>query len=240
MVFVKNFKEILGFVAVLSISFILSSCGEDSETDVDMIGEAGIMLIHSAPKTDDFRLFIDSSAINNAITYSEKTPYLVSKVGRRKVQLRLSPSEEIIINNDIFITPNRNYSFFIADKRGETEDRVLIAVVDELKKPAREGIRLRFINMVPDTLRLDLRTQFSTDTVSKVTFSNAAFKSVSNFQALKAGTYTFEALKAGQTDTIIKTQTFTFEEGKNYTMWVGGLMGSQGNKTIRTYIIQNN
>lgn len=241
MIFIKKFKKILSIVAVIGISLLLISCGEDSKTDLDMNGEAGIMLVHSAPQTEDFRLFIDSSAIyNTAISFGDKTQYLVSKVGRRKAQIKLSPSEEIIINQDIYINPNRYYTFFIADKKNEAEGRAFVAVTDNLIKPAREGVRLRFINMVPDTLRLDLRTQFSTDTVSKLTFSNAAFKSVSTFQAFKAGTYTFEALKAGQPDTVIRTQTYTFEEGKNYTMWVGGLLGGQGNKAIRAYIIENN
>lgn len=226
-------------MVILSVIFMLTSCGEDSKTDTDMQGETAIMLVHSAPETSSFRLFIDSAAINNSISYMANTAYLVSKVGRRKAKLKLSDSDNVIIDQDIYLNPQRYYSFFIAEKRSN-EDRAYVAIEDNMKRPAKEKIKLRFLNMIPDTLRLDLRTQFSTDTISKVSFSNAAFKSVSTFQEFKAGTYTFEALKAGQQDTVIKTQTVTFEEGKIYTIWVGGLLKGEGNKVIKAYIIKNN
>lgn len=238
----KNYsRQIFGTLAISLLSILLFSCGEDSETDLDMQGETGVMLVHSAPNTDGIRLFIDSIALNSSVLYSDKTPYLISKVGRRKASLKLSSSDEVLIDQDIFLNPQRNYSFFVADKRNDDEKLSYVAVVDDLKKPTRERIKLRFLNMIPDTLRLDIRTQFSSDTVSRVTFSNAAFKSVSTFQDLKAGTYEFAALKAGRlTDTVIRTQTVTFEEGKIYTMWVGGLVSGQGNKAIKAFIIQNN
>ena len=236
--FFKGYK-IKQLLAGLAILLLLASCGEDSETDTDMQGEAGIMLIHSAPETGAFQLFIDSAAINNAVEYGANTPYQVSKVGRRKAQLKTSPSEAPIINQDIFINPQRYYSFFVAEKR-QNEGMVYVAIADDLRNPRKEMVKIRFLNMVPDTLRLDVRTQFSTDTVSRLTFSNAAFKSVSTFQEFKAGTYTFEALKAGLQDTIIRTQTATFEAGKIYTIWVGGQLNGQGNKAIRSYIIRNN
>jgi|GEM_PF-4885925 len=236
--FLKEYK-VQQLLACFAILLLFASCGEDSETNTDMQGETGIMLIHSAPETSAFQLFIDSAAINNSISYGVNTPYLVSKVGRRKAQLKLNPSEEIIVNQDIYLNPQRYYSFFVAEKR-QNEERVYVAVVDDLKNPKKEMVKLRFLNMVPDTLRLDLRTQFSTDTVSRLTFTNAAFKSVATFQEFKAGTYTFEALKAGLQDTVIRTQTATFEAGKIYTIWVGGQLNGQGNKAIRSYIIRNN
>jgi hypothetical protein len=239
MKFLKGYK-VRQLLACLGIVLLFASCGEDSETDTDMQGEAGVMLIHSAPETGALQLFIDSTATSNsAITYGANTPYLVAKVGRRKAQLKLSPSEAAIINQDIFLNPQRYYSFFVAEKR-QDEGMVYVAIVDDLRNPRKEMVKLRFLNMVPDTLRLDLRTQFSTDTVSRLTFSNAAFKSVSTFQEFKAGTYTFEALKAGLQDTVIRTQTATFEAGKIYTIWVGGQLNGQGNKAIRLYIIRNN
>lgn len=238
MKFLKE-NKVQDLLVSFAILLLFTSCGEDSETNTDMQGETGIMLIHSAPETSAFQLFIDSSAINNAIQYGSNTSYLVSKVGRRKAQLRLNSSNEIIIDQDIYLNPQRYYSFFVAEKR-QNEGRVYVAIADDMKKPRKEMVKLRFLNMVPDTLRLDLRTQFSTDTVSRLTFSNAAFKSVSTFQEFKAGTYTFEALKAGLQDTVIKTQTVTFEAEKIYTIWVGGQLNGEGNKAIRAYIIRNN
>ncbi len=237
MKFLKEYK-VRQVLLCIGVFLLFSSCGEDSETNTDMRGETGVMLIHSAPETNAFQLFIDSTAINNAIIYGANTPYLASQVGRRKAQLKLSSSGETLISQDIFLNPQRYYSFFVAEKR-PNEGMVYVAVADDLRKPKKEMVKLRFLNMVPDTLRLDLQTQFSTDTVSRLSFTNAAFKSVSLFQDFKAGTYTFEALRAGRKDTVVKTQTFTFESEKIYTIWVGGQLNGQGNKAIRTYIITN-
>lgn len=78
---------------------------------------------------------------------------------------------------------------------------------------------MRFAHLSPDAPAVDIYVKGTTTKL----FSNASFKSVSNFLPVDAKTYELEVKLTGTNTTVLAIPAIKFEAGKIYTAYAKGL-----------------
>lgn len=136
-----------------------------------------------------------------------------------------------MINANIDLTQDQNYSIFAIDTLASLEALVL---VDDLTAPASGQAHIRFIHLSPDAPAVDVAPDGG-----NALFANQSFKNATAFTPLPAGSYDLEVRVAGTTTIALDLPPITLEAGKIYTVFAKGLLNGTGSQALGAEIIVN-
>ena len=217
---------------VLIASLFAMACNNE-ETGVNA-GQDSLMLINASPDAGVIDIAFNDVKINSKpLPYTENTAYNFIDAGIKKVVTTFPPSIVEQLSIPMLLKTKKVYSVFFAGRVGNSTI-AYVATEDNLSNPDKGKAKYRFINLSPNSSTLDLR--LANDSVL---VSNIPFKTASDFNQIKAGTY---SLKLVSRDTSIKANAnlnFTLTNGKVYTFWAKGLMKGVGVQAMGIQAIQN-
>ncbi len=226
---------ILG-AAILASTMLFSSC-EDEVTNtpepvVPVVELGRVMVVHASPDAPNVDILLDDVKKNtDPVVYLDNSEYLPAQAGQRNLKINIAGSSTTALNQNITVVKDQSYTVFAA---GFAANIIPIVVKDSLVTPAAGKAHIRFIHLSPDAPAVDIRESGST------LFSNRAYRSVSNFIPIDAGTYTFNAIVAGSSVSAFNVTGITFSAGKSYTIYARGSLGGAGNSALGASIIENN
>ena len=217
---------------VLIASLFAMACNNEG-TGVNA-GQDSLMLINASPDAGVIDIAFNDVKINSKpLPYTENTAYNFIDAGIKKVVTTFPPSIVEQLSIPMLLKTKKVYSVFFAGRVGNSTI-AYVATEDNLSNPDKGKAKYRFINLSPNSSTLDLR--LANDSVL---VSNIPFKTASDFNQIKAGTY---SLKLVSRDTSIKANAnlnFTLTNGKVYTFWAKGLMKGVGVQAMGIQAIQN-
>lgn len=229
----KKRISILSSVLLLSSLVFLSSCKKDDDDEI-VATYGNILTTHASPDAPGVDLLIDNVKQNTAaLNFPDNTGYIKKSTGTRNVKVNVSGTTTTVINADLDIEANKNYSVFAVDSVSKIS---AIVLVDDLTAPASGKAHVRFVHLSPNAPAVDVAVASS----GAVVFGNKSFKEATAFTPLAAGDYNLDVRVAGTTTVALVLPTITLEAGKIYTVFAKGFLGGTGAQALGAQIIGNN
>ena len=139
-------KRLSVFTAVVLFAGLamVSSCSKDEETKT----YANVLVTHASPDAPGVDLLVDGSKQNSAaLSFPSNTGYLKVESGSRNVKVNVSGTSTTVINADLALEKDKNYSVFAIDSVSKISALVL---TDDLTAPASGKAHVRFVHLSPN------------------------------------------------------------------------------------------
>jgi len=225
----KNFLN-LALTLVASIA-IFTSCEKDSDEPSKVY--SNVLVAHTSPNAPGVDLLIDDAKINtSALSFPSNTGYLMVESGSRNIKVNVSGTSTSVINADLTLEKDKNYTVFAIDSVSKISALVL---TDDLTMPATGKAHVRFVHLSPNAPAVDVAVASS----GAVVFGNKAFKTYTAFTPLDAGVYNLDVRVAGTTTVALVLPSITLQAGKIYTVFAKGFLNGSGAQALGAEIIVN-
>lgn len=216
----------------LSVLFLFSSCDEDDD-DNNMMAHANVLVAHASPDAPGVDLLVDDTKVNSAaLTFPNNTGYLMVDAGIRNIKVNVTGTSTTVIEADLPLTQDANYSVFAVDSVANIS---ALVITDDLTAPASGKAHVRFIHLSPNAPAVDIAVDGGA-----VVFGDYSFKEYTAFTPLDAGSYDLEVRVAGTSTVALDLDPITLEAGKIYTVFAKGFLGGTGAQALGAEIIVNN
>ncbi|MBX0333531.1 DUF4397 domain-containing protein [Pontibacter sp. HSC-14F20] len=217
----KKWMKIM-MLAMLPV-LVLTSCDDDDD-DMAVIESANVMVVHASPDAPGVDLLVDNNKVNTAaLTFPNNTGYLEVPAGRRNVKVNAAGTSTTVINANLDLERNMNYSVFAINTLSNIEPLVLM---DDLTAPASGNAHVRFVHLSPDAPAVDIAV-----TDGPVLFSNSSFKQASAFTPVPAGSYNLEVRLAGTETVVLALPNVQVSGGRIYTVFARGFVAPPASNT---------
>lgn len=218
----KRWMKIM-LLAVLP-TMVLTSCDNDDDDDMPVIETANVMVVHASPDAPGVDLLVDNTKVNDAaLTFPDNTEYLDVAAGRRNIKVNAAGTTTSVIDANLDLERDENYSVFAIDRLANIEPLVL---VDDLTAPASGRAHIRFVHLSPDAPAVDIAI-----TGGDVLISNRSFKSATDFIPVDAGSYNLEVRVAGTDQVALPLPNIQLASGRIYTIFASGFLMPPANNT---------
>lgn len=211
----RNWLKIM--LLALVPALVLTSCDDDDDDGVGINETANVMVVHASPDAPGVDLLIDNAKVNtSALTFPNNTGYLDVEAGRRNVKVNAAGTSTTVIDANLDLERNENYSVFAINTLSAIEPLVL---TDDLDAPAAGKAHVRFVHLSPDAPAVDVAV-----TDGPVLFSNRAFKSATDFTPVDAASYNLEVRLAGTNTVVLTVPNVQLASGRIYTIFAKGFV----------------
>ncbi|AFH50693.1 Cell wall anchor domain protein [Ignavibacterium album JCM 16511] len=225
----KMLFVILTFVTAISFA----ACSDDENTTSPTPTEkANVLVVHASPDAPGVDLLVDNTVAGTNLTFPNNTGYLSVNAGTRNVKVNVTGTSTTVIQANLNLVANKNYSVFAVNQVSAIEPLVF---EDDLITPASGKAHVRFIHLSPNAPAVNI-----TLTDGTIVFGNVAFKGSVNFTPLNAGIYNLQVRDAATNQTVVlELPNINLQAGKIYTVFAKGLLGGTGVQELGAQIIVN-
>jgi len=174
------------------------------------------------------------------LAFGSSTPYLSVAAGQGTYTAAMG-NTALVSNRSINLVNGKKYSVFLIGAISPLSAGTL-ELTDEVTADPSTAL-VRFIHLSPEAPKLNVITTIPTD-YPVPGMQNMSYRQVStsptsgsNFLRLPAGTYSMKFREPDSTANYYSQENVTFENGRIYTMWLGGNKTS-GN--LKVYVVNHN
>jgi hypothetical protein len=225
----KFLRHFLGTTVALAL-FV--GCESDDTTVNHVLSGSGqVLVVHASPDAPAVELLVDNTLVGSSLAFPNNSGYLTVSAGTRNIKVRVAGTTTNVIDADLPITANTNYTVFAADSVSKLKTVVL---TDDLSSPAAGKAHVRFVHLSPDAPAVDIALQGGA-----VIFPNTAFTGSTVFTPLDAGTYNLEVRVAGTGTVVLSLPNVTFADGGIYTVFARGFVNGSANQALGGQTIVN-
>ena len=217
---------------------LLQSC---SKTGVSASSgqNARLQIINLSPDIQPFNLyafFIKQSP--TAYYYPNASGYFLINTLDTPLQIRTAVTTNGVNPVNLLTLPEKlksgvPYTWFVTGRRVDSS-LTSVLTVDTSGSPALGRGKIRFVNASPTPANMNLTLN---DTAA---FKNIAYKTVTNYIQVTAGSYNFNVAAANAPKTILApVNNFTVLDGKLYTVYFYGLTSSTDSAKYNAAVLLN-
>ncbi|MFN3693937.1 MAG: DUF4397 domain-containing protein [Ignavibacterium sp.] len=227
------FKKMLYVSLAIIFTLSLSACSDDENTTAPTpTAKANVLVVHASPDAPGVDLLVDNTVAGTNLTFPNNTGYLSVNAGTRNIKVNVTGTSTTVIQANLNLMENKNYSVFAVNQVSAIEPLVL---EDNLSSPASGKAHVRFIHLSPNAPAVNI-----TLTDGTVVFNNVPFKGSVDFTPLNAGTYNLQVRDAATNQTVVlELPNITLQTGKIYTVFAKGFLGGTGAQQLGAQIIVN-
>lgn len=226
------FNKIAFFViGILTLS--LSGCLDNDNEAPEPQPRAFVSFYHGSPDAPDLDVLVNSQKIfTEPLQYSDYTNYVAINPGNFRIAF--TPVNSIVPKIDTALTfqEDKIYSVFAINSLQQIE---VLVLQDSLVSPAAGKSRVRFIHLSPDAPAVDMAT---TGTTGTPLFTNVAFKGVTEFQDINAGSLSLQVTAAGTSNVLKSVSNVNLVSGRIYTFVFRGLVTPPAGNTTQALDLQ--
>jgi hypothetical protein len=216
------FKNIMAFpAAILFGVMLLSSCLKNNDDYKPSTSYFSVVNSFSGNPSVDFWLDNQKASVQ-PLLYKEKSEYLEVYSGTRRLTVTNGGTTDIIADGNVGFSASQYYSVFLGPK-SETEPNLVAGViaVDNLTLPTSGKAKIRFVNLTPGALKMDVHIKGQTS-LADTLFGNKAAASVSAFKEIDPSVTALEIREAGKSEVKLEVPV-TLQANKIYTLSTSGL-----------------
>ena len=227
------FKKMLYASLTIVFAFSFAACSDDENTtEPTPTAKANVLVVHASPDAPGVDLLVDNTLAGTNLTFPNNTGYLSVNAGTRNIKVNVTGTSTTVIQANLNLMENKNYSVFAVNQVSAIEPLVL---EDNLSSPASGKSHVRFIHLSPNAPAVNI-----TLTDGTVVFNNVSFKGSVDFTPLNAGTYNLQVRDAATNQTVVlELPNITLQTGKIYTVFAKGFLGGTGAQQLGAQIIVN-
>ncbi len=230
----------LVLIAACSLS-INTGCSEDTASSPTPSPQARVLVVHASPDAPGVDLLVDNQKVNQQpLTFPNNTGYLSVNAGTRNVKVNAAGTTTTVINADLPLEANRNYSVFAIDSVSKI---TALVTNDDLTPPAAGKAHVRFIHLSPNAPAVDVSLvgqPAGEGLFTNRTFNRTITAAQQAFTPVDSGTVNLEVRVAGTTTVALSLPNITLDAGKIYTIFAKGFLNGTGAQALGAQIIINN
>lgn len=211
--------------------FMFFACSDD-DNPVTPAPESRVLVVHASPDAPGVDLLVDNAIAGSNLEFPNNTGYLTVEAGTRNVKVNVSGTATTVIEADLNLEADKNYTVFAVDAVANIAALVLS---DDLTPPASGNAHVRFVHLSPDAPAVDI-----TLTDGTIVFGKQSFKDFTDFTPLAAGTYDLQVRVAGTSTVALDLPGITLDAGRIYTVFARGFLNGTGGQALGAQIIANN
>lgn len=205
-------------------AMVLTSCDDDDD-DMAVMETANVLVVHASPDAPAVDLLVDDTKVNSAaLAFPNNTGYLDVQAGRRNIKVNAAGTSTSVINANVDLERDRNYSVFAMNTLASGIEALVLA--DDLTAPAAGNAHVRFVHLSPDAPAVDVAVANG-----PVLFSDYEFKDNSAFTPVAAGTYNLEVRLAGTNTVVLSLPNIQVANGRIYTVFARGFVAPPANNS---------
>ncbi len=234
-------KHFFALLVSVALSLNVGCNSEDSASSPTPTPQARVLVVHASPDAPGVDLLVDNQKVNQQpLTFPNNTGYLSVNAGTRNVKVNVAGTTTTVINADLALDGNRNYSVFAIDSVSKI---TALVTNDDLTAPAAGKAHVRFIHLSPNAPAVDV--SLVGQPAGEGLFTNRSFNrtitaSQQAFTPVDAGTVFLQVRPAGTPDPVLDSIRVTLDAGKIYTVFAKGFLGGTGAQALGAEIITHN
>jgi len=202
----------------LALVAILPACKLDEVPNPDV---SALTVINASPNSTAIDFYIDNERVNAAdgsFIFPLRIPYQRVLAGNHQATVRTAGSAASLLTASLTFPTNQYGSVFIV---GKADALSFLQTKDDLSYPTTGKTKVRFINLMPDAPALSMEI-----VGEPTTFSNKAYKDVTNFENVTSGVRTILLKNAATNVTLATLTDYDLKADKIYTIWAKGLIAT--------------
>jgi hypothetical protein len=179
----SRFPRLLGLTltAILaSMALFTVGCGDD--------GRARLRVVHASPDAPNVDVLLSGKTVLTNVAYKAASNYLTVNAGSSKIEVQANGTTQDVINANVSLTKNKDYTVFAVDRVASIAPLVL---TDDNTPPAAGQIKLRLVHASPTAGNVDIYVEAPGTDIKTVTptLTNVAFKAASTYLSVPTGSY---------------------------------------------------
>ncbi|WP_298844882.1 DUF4397 domain-containing protein [Clostridium sp.] len=177
-----------------------------------------IRIFHASPNSPDVDVYANGNMIVKNLAYTELSQYIPVPPGNYNI--KVYPSGQIttpVINTNIMIPPN---TIFNVAAIGILPNISLYPIPEPITAQDSGKACVRFIHLSPNAPAVDIKLADGTRV-----FNNVAYKNITNYSCIPAGTYTFTVSPSGSNNVVLTVPNVKVNANNYYTIYAVGLVG---------------
>ena len=208
-------KLLLSIFTIFSLGF-LASCINDDEIDPLPQDPVSYMsLYHLSPNASPLNILVNNGRINNLpFEYEDYSGYVRMYAKENNFKFTPTNASNTVADTTIKMGQDSLYSLFIIADTNKVETLVTL---DKVKFNNAENALIRFIHASPDTP--EVKVVF---TKGSIATQNLAYRSITNFQEVSKGNFSFEVQDAESEEVLATVSNVDFLSQRVYTIAVKG------------------
>lgn len=228
----KKLKSISALTLIAAAMILTAGCSDDDNKVVTPPSVSRVMVIHASPDAPGVDILVDNAKAASNLEFPVNTGYVAINSGERNIKVNVANTNTTVINADVILDPNKNYSVYAV---GSVANIGPLVLEDNLATPASGNAHVRFIHLSPNAPAVDIALAGG-----DVVFPNVAFTEYVDFTPLPAGTYDLEVRLAGTSTVVLPLPGITLNGGMIYTVFAKGFVGGTEAQALGAAIIVNN
>lgn len=210
-------RRLLALSAIAGL-ITFSACSKDDD-DTAIEPDASVKIVNVLPESGSVNVFNGESKLNSsAIEYNTATGYMSIAKGKKTLDFKTAVTGNTVLSYPAEFKGG-NYSLFAT---GTTSDNKTEGILteDKLDAPASGKAKVRFVHASVNAPTVNFLLNDS------LLATNSAYKSVSEFKEMAAGTYTVKLNNANSGETAIQRADVVLAAGKIYTIAAVGVVNN--------------
>lgn len=189
---------------------------------------SSIRIFHTSPNTPPVDIYANGNPIVKNLAYKEISEYIPVSPGSYNITVYPSgQTTNPVINTNIDVPANTVFNIAAIG----TLPNVALYPIQEPTIAQNFGRPcVRFVHLSPNAPAVDIKLSDGT----KV-FTNIAYKGITDYACVPAGTYTFTVSPAGTDNTVLTIPNVKLAPNNYYTIYAVGL--TQGSPTLEAMLI---
>lgn len=225
-----NSKRVSYVLFILTGLTLVASCKKHDDNDFEATVTANVRLVNTSTDAGPSTLYVtDVLRTASAVDYGNSSGYTATYVGDITADARAA-NNNVLASASTSFDANSNYTFLLTGTSGSYS---LIALHDDMQAAASGKAKVRFVQAASGLSSANLLIG------GTAMFSAQAFKSVTSYSEVAAGSLVFAVTNTGSNSTLATT-SFNLQAGKNYTVYTYGISGGTGTTALGVKVLADN
>lgn len=226
----KKLQLVFTVACIFCLIVAISAC---NTTGVTPANYSRIKVVNTLAGSSPFNFFLNATTVSKpTITFPASSGYVSATPGTKFFQVSLATTPSLYFYSTTFtMTDSSSYSVFVT---GGSPAYTSIITKDTLTTPPLGKAKIRFVNTSSSAGPLDV-------TINAVSgFRKIAYKGVTGFIEIPAGTYEFKAYQTGSSSTLATLSSQVLSDGTVYTLYSAGIVGSTASNSVFQLALMSN
>jgi hypothetical protein len=231
---------LLSIAAMLS-ALQISSCKDEGSgvADPPSTNRAFVRVVHASYDAPAVDVAVDGNRALAALTYTRLTNgynNLTAGANRRITVTAANTTSPVVVDATTPLEAGKSYSVFAMGALANLQSNTVI--VEDVRTPSTTAntARVRFVHASPDAPAIDIRVNASTTPA----FTNASFKTATQYAAVPSGNTRFVITPAGSTNEAVVVDNVSLAASTVYTVIALGTFSTTDTIPFQVRVIVDN
>ena len=191
----------------------LTACDDDDDELTAPGTTAQLRVVHASPDAPNVDVLVDNASVLTNVAYKTASNYLPVTSGSRNLKVRAAGSTTVVIDQNAALAQGTYYTVLAT---GRVASIAPIVLTDDQTNPASGNVRVRLVHASPTAGNVDISVTTPTADIATAspTVPNVAFRAVSNYLEVPAGTYRVRITPVGTKTVAIDVNNVALAAGQ--------------------------